>query len=153
MMAMNLRSLDLNLLLVFEAILREGSVARRRRTPASQPAGHEPRVEPVAPPVERPVVRPHPSGMTPTPRAGQLARPVRRALDELQLALEPDVFSPATAERIFVVALNNFGAIALAAPVVSECLKHAPRIRVSLRSSGTLDVLNFLEGGEATSTS
>jgi DNA-binding transcriptional LysR family regulator len=28
MMAMNLRSLDLNLLLVFEAILREGSVAR-----------------------------------------------------------------------------------------------------------------------------
>ncbi len=64
-----------------------------------------------------------PAGMTPTPRAEQLARPVRRALDELQLALEPDVFSPATAERIFVVALNNFGAIALAAPVVSECLK------------------------------
>jgi hypothetical protein len=40
-----------------------------------------------------------------------LARPVRRALDELQLALEPDVFSPATAERSLVVALNNFGAI------------------------------------------
>ena len=89
-----------------------------------------------------------PAGMTPTPRAEQLARPVRRALDELQLALEPDVFSPATAERIFVVALNNFGAIALAAPVVSECLKHAPRIRVSLRPSGTLDLLNFLERGE-----
>ena len=58
-----------------------------------------------------------PAGMTPTPRAEQLARPARRALDELQLALEPDVFSPATAERIFVVALNNFGAIALDAPV------------------------------------
>jgi DNA-binding transcriptional LysR family regulator len=86
--------------------------------------------------------------MTPTPRAEQLARPVRRALDELQLALEPDVFSPATAERIFVVALNNFGAIALAAPVVSECLKQAPRIRVSLRPSGTLDLLNFLERAE-----
>src|ERR1700677_2886984 len=70
MMAMNLRSLDLNLLLVFEAILREGSVARRRRTPASQPAGHEPRVEPVAPPVERPVVRPHPSGHDPDPARG-----------------------------------------------------------------------------------
>ena len=59
------------------------------------------------------------------PRAEQLARPVRRALDELQLALEPDVFSPATAERSFVVALD--------APVVSECLKQAPRIRLSLR--------------------
>jgi hypothetical protein len=51
------------------------------------------------------------------PRAEQLARPVRRALDELQLALEPDVFSPATAERSFVVALDNFGAIALDTPV------------------------------------
>ena len=55
--------------------------------------------------------------MTPTPHAEQLAGPVRRALDELQLALEPDVFSPATAERSFVVALDNFGAIALDAPV------------------------------------
>jgi hypothetical protein len=34
----------------------------------------------------------------------------RRALDELQPALEPDVFLPATAERRFVVALNNFDA-------------------------------------------
>ena len=58
-----------------------------------------------------------PAGMTPTPRAEQLARPARRALDELQLALEPDVFSPATAERSFVVALDNFGAIALDTPV------------------------------------
>jgi DNA-binding transcriptional LysR family regulator len=73
---------------------------------------------------------------------------VRRALDELQLALEPDVFSPATAEYSFVIALNNFGAIALAAPLVSECLKQAPRIRLSLRPSGTLDVLNLLERGE-----
>jgi hypothetical protein len=63
--------------------------------------------------------------MTPTPHAEQLAGPVRRALDELQLALVPDVFSPATAERSFVVALD--------APVVSECLKQAPRIRLSLR--------------------
>jgi DNA-binding transcriptional LysR family regulator len=73
---------------------------------------------------------------------------VRRALDELQLALEPDVFSPATAEHSFVIALNNFGAIALAAPLVSECLKQAPRIRLPLRPSGTLDVLNLLERGE-----
>jgi hypothetical protein len=49
MTAMNLRSLDLNLLLVFEAILREGSVARSAERLHLQPAGHEPRVEPVAP--------------------------------------------------------------------------------------------------------
>src|SRR3984957_6747472 len=82
----------------------------RRRTPASQSAGHEPRVEPVAPPVERPVVRPHPNGHEPNPARGAVGATGAPALDELQLALEPDVFSPATAERSFVVALNNFGA-------------------------------------------
>src|SRR3984957_8498445 len=145
MAAMNLRSLDLNLLLVFEAILREGSVARAaERLHLSQPATSHALSRLRHRLKDQLFVR-TPMGMSPTPRAERLARPVRRALDELQLALEPDVFSPATAERIFVVALNNFGAIALAAPVVSECLKQAPRIRVSLRPSGTLDVLNFLE--------
>ena len=124
----------------------------RRRTPAPQPAGHEPRVEPVATPVERPVICPHPNGHEPDPaRVERLAQPVRRALDELQLALEPDVFSPATAERSFVVALNNFGAIALAASLVSGenvSSKHRASACPSLRPSGTLDLLNLLERGE-----
>src|SRR6202034_1772989 len=148
MMAMNLRSLDLNLLLVFEAILREGSVARAAERLHLSPPATSHALSRLRHRLKDQLFVRTPAGMTPTPRAEQLARPVRRALDELQLALEPDVFSPATAERIFVVALNNFGAIALAAPVVSECLKQAPRIRVSLRPSGTLDVLNFLERGE-----
>jgi DNA-binding transcriptional LysR family regulator len=148
MMSMNLRSLDLNLLLVFEAILREGSVARAaERLHLSQPATSHALSRLRHRLKDQLFVR-TPTGMSPTPRAERLARPVRRALDELQLALEPDIFSPATAERSFVVALNNFGAIALAAPIVSECLKQAPRIRLSLRPSGTLDVLNFLERGE-----
>ena len=147
-MAMNLRSLDLNLLLVFEAILREGSVARAAERLHLSPPATSHALSRLRHRLKDQLFVRTPAGMTPTPRAEQLARPVRRALDELQLALEPDVFSPATAERIFVVALNNFGAIALAAPVVSECLKQAPRIRVSLRPSGTLDVLNFLERGE-----
>src|ERR1700690_3216361 len=123
----DLRSLDLNLLLVFEAILHEGSVARAaERLHLSQPAT----LSRLRHRLKDQLFVRTPAGVTPTPRAEQLARPVRRALDELQLALEPDVFSPATAERSFIIALNNFGAIALEAPVVSECLKQAPRIRV-----------------------
>lgn len=145
---MNLRSLDLNLLLVFEAILREGSVARAaERLHLSQPATSH-ALSRLRHRLKDQLFIRTPAGMTPTPRAEWLARPVRRALDELQLALEPEVFSPATAERSFVVALNNFGAIALAAPLAGECLKQAPRIRLSLRPSGTLDVFNLLERGE-----
>ena len=98
-MAINLRSLDLNLLLVFEAILREGSVARAaERLFLSQPATSHALSRLRHRLKDQLFVR-TPTGMSPTPRAERLARPVRRALDELQLALEPDVFSPATAER------------------------------------------------------
>jgi DNA-binding transcriptional LysR family regulator len=145
---MNLRSIDLNLLLVFEAVLREGSIARAaERLHLSQPATSHALARLRHRLKDQLFVR-TPAGMTPTPRAERLARPVRRALDELQRALEPEVFEASTAERSFVVALNNFGAIALAAPLADASLKEAPRIRLSLQPSGTLDVLNLLERGE-----
>lgn len=144
----NLRTIDLNLLLVFEAVLREGSVARAaERLHLSQPATSHALGRLRRRLKDQLFIR-TPAGMTPTPRAERLARPVRRALDELQLALEPEVFSPETSDRSFVVAVNNFGAIALAAPLAGECRKQAPRLRLSLRPSGTLDVLNLLERGE-----
>jgi DNA-binding transcriptional LysR family regulator len=144
----NLRSLDLNLLLVFEAILREGSVARAaERLHLSQPAASHALGRLRLRLKDQLFVR-TPAGLVPTPRAERLALPVRRALDELQFALEPEVFSPATSERGFTLALNNFGAIAFAAPLVGECLRQGPGIRLSLRPSGTLDVANLLERGE-----
>src|ERR1700712_4746020 len=112
MRPMKLRSLDLNLLLVFEAILREGSVARAaERLHLSQPATSHALARLRLRLQDQLFIR-TPTGMTPTPRAERLAFPVRHALDELQFALEPEVFSPATAERRFSLALNNFGAIA-----------------------------------------
>src|ERR1700720_2361244 len=103
---MNLRTLDLNLLLVFEAVLHERSViGAAKRLHLSQPATSHALNRLRRRLNDQLFVR-TPAGMTPTPRAEQLAPPVRRALDELQLALEPEVFSPATAEHSFDVALN-----------------------------------------------
>src|SRR5213080_3583921 len=60
-----------------------------------------------------------PKGMVPTPRAEQLALPLRQALADMQRALEPEAFVPAQANRRFSVAINNYAAIVLAAPLVS----------------------------------
>jgi DNA-binding transcriptional LysR family regulator len=59
-----------------------------------------------------------PEGMAPTPRAEQLAEPLRRALNDMQLALEPETFVPTEASRQFVIALNNYAAVILAAPLL-----------------------------------
>src|SRR5437762_42589 len=145
---MNLATFDLNLLLVFEAILRERSVTRAaEHLSLSQPAMSHAlnRLRWLL--KDQLFVR-TPAGMMPTPRAQQLALPVRKALDELQLALQPETFDPSTAERWFTIAVNNYAAVVLAGPIVAECNVRAPRIRLSLRPSGTLDLPDLLERGE-----
>src|SRR6266576_5712960 len=98
---MILATFDLNLLLVFEAILRERSVTRAAETlNLSQPAMSHALNRLRWMLKDQLFVR-TPDGMMPTPRAEQLAQPVRRALGELETALEPDAFVPAQAERRF----------------------------------------------------
>jgi DNA-binding transcriptional LysR family regulator len=145
---MKLATFDLNLLLVFEAILRERSVTRAAEAlNLSQPAMSHALNRLRWMLKDQLFVR-TPAGMMPTPRAEQLALPVRKALDELQLALEPETFNPSTAERWFTIAVNNYAAVVLAGPIVAECSALAPHIRLSLRPSGTLDLPDLLERGE-----
>jgi DNA-binding transcriptional LysR family regulator len=142
---MNLRTLDLNLLLIFEAVMRQRSViGAAKQLHLSQPAMSHALNRLRGRLKDRLFVR-TPAGMMPTPRAEQLALPVRRALDELRLALEPETFSAVTAERHFAVAVNNYAAAVLVAPLVARCRELAPRIRLSLRPSGTLNVADLLE--------
>ncbi len=145
---MKLRNFDLNLLLVFDALLRERSVMRAAEALAlSQPALSHAlnRLRHLL--NDRLFIR-TPAGMMPTPRAEELALPVRKVLNDLQLALEMETFSPATAERRFVIAVNNYAAVTLAGPIVAACQAQAPKVRLSLRPSGTLDLAELLERGQ-----
>jgi DNA-binding transcriptional LysR family regulator len=89
-----------------------------------------------------------PDGMVPTPRAEMLAQPLRNALSEMQLAIEPAAFDPATADRRFVIALNNYAAVVLAAPLAAAVAAAAPFVRLDLRPSGTLDLVDKLDRGD-----
>ena len=85
---MKLRNLDLNLLLVFDAVLRERSVIRAADALAiSQPAVSHALNRLRHALKDKLFVR-TPAGMIPTPRAEQLALPVRKALNDLQLAID-----------------------------------------------------------------
>src|SRR5260370_42438124 len=100
---MKLTTFDLNLLVVFEAILRERSVPKAgERLGLSQPAiSHA--LNRLRWMLKDQLFVRTPEGMIPTPRAEQLAQPVRRALLELALALEPEEFAPELAERRFII--------------------------------------------------
>jgi DNA-binding transcriptional LysR family regulator len=89
-----------------------------------------------------------PKGMLPTPRAEQLAAPVRAALDGLQQSLEPAQFDPAKASRRFRIAVDNYAAIVLVGILAERVGELAPRVLLEFRPSGTLKILDLLDRGE-----
>ena len=145
---MRLRNLVLNLLLVFDAVLRERSVVRAADSLAiSQPAvSHA--LNRLRHALKDQLFVRTPAGMSPTPRAEQLALPVRKALNDLQLAVEGDTFDPSTAERRFTIAVNNYAAVVAAGPILAAVRAQAPNVRLSLVPSGTLNLTDRLDRGE-----
>lgn len=116
---MNFRTLDLNLLRVFDAVMSEGSLTRAAQVLAiTQPAAshalkrlHEALGEAL-------FVR-NAFGMTPTPKAEALWPQVRTALGALQMALAPGEFDPRTQAVTFRLAMTDGTAVLLAAPLVA----------------------------------
>ena len=145
---MNWGSFDLNLLIVFDAVMQERSVTRAgSRIGLSQPAmSHA--LNRLRYMLKDELFVRTPNGMVPTPRAEMLAQPLRNALSEMQLALEPAAFNPATSDRRFALGLNNYAAVVLAAPLVAAVSAAAPAIQLDLRPSGTLDIIDCLDRGE-----
>lgn len=145
---MRLQNLDLNLLLVFDAIMRERSVVCAANALAiSQPAvSHA--LNRLRHALKDTLFVRTPSGMLPTPRAEALALPVRKALNELQLAVEGDRFDPAQADRRFTIAVNNYAAVVATGSIVAAVRAQAPKVRLTLVPSGTLNCADKLDRGE-----
>jgi DNA-binding transcriptional LysR family regulator len=128
--APRLGAIDLNLLVVFDAIMRDRSVTRAgQRLGLSQPAMSHALTRLRHMLKDDLFVR-SPNGMIPTPRAEELATPIRIALDGLQQSLEPTQFEPAKATATFRIAVDNYAAIVLLAP------------------SGTLNIPELLDRSE-----
>jgi len=145
---MNWRAFDLNLLIVFDGVMQDRSVTRAaKRLGMSQPAmSHA--LNRLRYLLKDELFVRTPKGMLPTPRAEQLALPLRHALAEMQRALEPDRFVPAKADRRFTLAIDNYAAVVLAAPLVAAVSVAAPSVQLDLRPSGTLDVVDRLDNGD-----
>jgi DNA-binding transcriptional LysR family regulator len=146
--ARKLGAIDLNLLVVFDAIMRDRSVTRAgQRLGLSQPAMSHALTRLRHMLKDELFVR-SPNGMVPTPRAEDLATPIRIALDGLQQSLEPDQFDPSKATATFRIAVDNYAAIVLVAPIAAHVARIAPSVRLDFRPSGTLDVLEQLDRSE-----
>ena len=122
MVPVNFRSLDLNLLRVFDEVMAERSLTRAaHKLSLTQPAVSNAlrRLREVL--GDDLVVRSG-HGVEPTQRALALWPPVREALAQLQESLAPGLFEPTTATSTFVLAMSDATAATLVPGLVE--MKH-----------------------------
>ena len=145
----NWRTLDLNLLVVFDAVAQSRSATRAAaKLNMTQPAISHALSRLRGALRDELFVR-TPDGMAPTPYAERLCGPVRAALEGLGTALDgAAAFDPPNAVRGFTITLDNRAALVLAAPVAAAIAAEAPGISLDLRPSGTLDVADRLDRSE-----
>ena len=99
------RTLDLNLLRVFDDVMAERSLTRAAHTLSlTQPAVSN-ALRRLRDALGDELVRRHGHGIEPTPRALALWPSVREALRQLQAAIVPRTFEPQQANRTFVLAI------------------------------------------------
>lgn len=146
---MNIRDIDLNLLVLLDALLRERSVTKAALAMnMSQPAMSN-ALRRLRKLLGDPVLVRTARGMQPTDRALKLQRPVRTALAQLETAVAPHrAFEPATAERLFTVLITDYAASVLMPHVVSVLEQEAPNIALNILSAGS-DAIDQIERGEA----
>ena len=129
---MNLRSIDLNLLPVLEAVYDERSLTRaseilRITQPAVSNALSRLRAH-----FEDPLFVREGRGVKPTAMAEAMMPAVRDALDRLRAGLEPrSVFEPSRSTRVFNISARDAGAFVLAPALAARLEREAPGIRIS----------------------
>ncbi len=130
---MNLRTFDLNLLLIFDAIYAERSISKAaERLSLSQPAVSNSLAR-LRDRLDDPLFRRTAEGMVPTARARALAEPVRQALDLIGSGLQSrHTFDYSRAKRTFVIAVEDYGEAVILPRFVDWLAQVAPDIRIKI---------------------
>jgi DNA-binding transcriptional LysR family regulator len=137
---MQLRDLDLNLLVIFHQLLLDRSVSvAAQNLEITQPAMSNALKRLRTALNDDLFVRTN-QGMQPTPYAMQLAEPVANAIGTLHGALNRlDDFDPATTQKCFVIAMTDIGEIYFMPKLIQTLLTLAPGVSVTtLRSHAGL---------------
>ncbi len=129
---MDLAGVDLNLLVVFDALMAERHVTRAGdRIGLSQPAVSA-ALNRLRHLLKDDLFIRRADRMQPTRKAQELAIPLRQALMQIQAALEPQTFDPATAKCTFKLATNDFAASILLPSLGAKLSLEAPSIDLRL---------------------
>lgn len=148
MKAIHLANIDLNLLVVFDALIAEGHATRAaERIGLTQPA--------VSHALNRlralfgdPLFVRSPRGMVPTSLAQDIAPNVRSTLEQVEGVLRGGrAFDPAASTRQFVLGLSDYAAFVLLPRLTARLDQEAPGVSLVVRNTSRSVGLPMLEDG------
>ena len=145
----NFRTLDLNLLRVFDAVMTEGSVTRAAEVLAmTQPAASH-ALKRLNAWLGEPLFQRSAAGMTPGARATALWPQVRAALQDLERVLAPGEFDPGRDAAEFRLAMSDASAGVLVPALVAAVEREAARADLRVAPLTTRDPRPMLHAEEA----
>ncbi len=148
MSRLNLKDVDLNLLVVFNQLLIERRVSRVAETLGlSQPAISNALARLRRLTGDQLFLRTS-RGMEPTPLAEQMSEPVRSALGMIHGALNQTAsFEPASASRGFTIGMTDIGEIYFLPRLMNELAQVAPGVTLSTVRNSAVNLKDEMEAG------
>lgn len=144
----NLRTFDLNLLKIFDAVMTERSLTQAaKRLALTQPAVSNALRRLRETTNDALFVRKG-RGLEPTVRAVDLWPVVREVMRSVQNCLAPDVFEPQTAKRVFVLSMADSTAAQIMPSLVNAIENEAPSVTLRVLPLTTRDPRRLLDDGE-----
>jgi DNA-binding transcriptional LysR family regulator len=146
---MNLTGVDLNLLVVFDALMTAGQVTRAgEKLGLSQPATSNALARLRSLTKDELFIRSN-GKLQPTPVAISLAQQIQPALNQIQTALSPpQPFDPLTSDRVFNIGMNDYVEFVLLPPLLAKLATIAPQVKIQVRSGNREHQLTLLDNGE-----
>lgn len=145
---MELKDIDLNLLVVMQQMFKARSVSRvAEQLGLSQPAVSNALAR-LRKLLGDPLFVRTPAGMLPTPRAQQFAEPLAQALGTLHAALNQRTeFAPAHSERVFTIGMTDIGEIYFLPTLMDALARAAPGVSVSTVRNTAVNLKEEMEAG------
>src|SRR3974390_1097851 len=145
----NLRGVDLNLLVVFDALMAGRNVTRAAiRNGLSQPAVSK-ALNRLRYLFDDPLFIRRDRCMEPTPRAVELSGPIHGALTDISRTLaRRGTFNPAEISAAVTIAAIDLHQTSLLPALVTRLRKDAPRLHLQLKAGDRFCQLESLEAGE-----
>jgi DNA-binding transcriptional LysR family regulator len=143
-----LKDIDLNLLIVFQQLLADRRVSKVAENLGLSQPGVSNALGRLRKLTDDPLFLRTPKGMEPTPFAEQLAEPTAQALQVIHLAFnQRATFDPATSKRAFTVGMTDIGEIYFLPKLMKELKRVAPHVALSTVRNNAVNLQDEMEAG------